>query len=269
MQPLRSKKVFMTLFLAFYRFQSYKSFILHRSRFVFTRSLASNYQEPDDEIIKNTMKWVNKTIVGLNLCPFAEKSISQKELFTTVVRGDDTEEIMSYVLYESILRKDDTGTTLGKLKSHLIINHPQSITFLIYIDSLVICPELFPDNFLDYYDVVCALEEIIEDKGLDEDVQIAPFHPLFQFEGSEQDTIGDYTNRSPYPIFHILREVEVSRAVKKLDNDASKVWTRNIRLLEEMEKEYGRDETEKIIKGERELTQHEIKALLRRFGSSN
>jgi antitoxin component HigA of HigAB toxin-antitoxin module len=57
--------------------------------------------------------------------------------------------------------------------------------------------------------------------------------------------------------------------VKKLDNDASKVWTRNIRLLEEMEKEYGRDEAEKIMKGQRELTQNEIKVLLRRFGTSN
>jgi uncharacterized protein len=216
------------------------------------------------------MKWVNKTIVGLNLCPFAEKSISQNELFTTVVRGDDTEEIMSYVLYESILRQDDAGTTLGKLTSHFDKKSPtKHLISNLYIDSLVICPDLYPDSFLDYYDVVCALEELLEDKGLDDNVQIAPFHPLFQFEGSEQDTIGDYTNRSPYPIFHILREIEVSRAVKKLDNDASKVWTRNIRLLEEMEKEYGRDETEKIIKGQRELTQHEIKVLLRRFGTSN
>lgn len=235
----------MSLFIASCRFQYIKSFVLQRSRLASTRRFSSNDQGSDEDIINHTMNWVNKTIIGLNLCPFAEKSIAQNQLFTTVVRGNDIEEVMSSVLYESILRQDDAGTTL------------------------VICPELYPYSFLDYYDVVCALEELIEDKQLDGDVQIAPFHPLFQFEGSEQDEIGDYTNRSPYPIFHILREVEVSRAVKKLDNDSSKVWKRNIRLLEEMEKEYGRDETEKIVKGEKELTTDKIKALLRSFDSSN
>lgn len=113
MHPLRSKNMLMSLFLASHRLNSIQSFTLNRSIFASTRRLASNYQGSDDEIIKCTMQWVNKTIVGLNLCPFAEKSVSQNQLFTTVVRGDDIEEVMSCVLYESILRQDDAGTTLG------------------------------------------------------------------------------------------------------------------------------------------------------------
>lgn len=69
------------------------------------------------------MNWVNKTIVGLNLCPFAEKSIAQNQLFTTVVRGNDIEEVMSSVLYESILRQDDAGTTLGKVILFVSLDH--------------------------------------------------------------------------------------------------------------------------------------------------
>lgn len=214
------------------------------SNFSGTTSNFELHKESDDDVIRKTLNWVDKVIVGLNLCPFAEKSILQKQLFTTVVRGDDTEEIMAYVLYESILRQDDAGTTL------------------------VICPELHPLNFLDYYDVVCALEDLLQDKDLVDDVQIAPFHPLFQFEGSEQDTIGDYTNRSPYPIFHILREKEVSRAVSKIDYDSSKVWKRNVKLLEEMEREFGRNGTEKIIKGEISLDIEKLKELTRKIAEA-
>ena len=72
-------------------------------------------------------------------------------------------------------------------------------------------------------------------------VQLAPFHPQFVFEGSAPDGIDNYTNRSPYPMFHILREDEVSRAVDKLDGDAGKVWRRNIDLLEMMVDRFGKE----------------------------
>jgi hypothetical protein len=77
-------------------------------------------------------------------------------------------------------------------------------------------------------------EDVMENLNLHGIVQLAPFHPQFVFEGSAPDGIDNYTNRSPYPMFHILREDEVSRAVDKLDGDAGKVWRRNIDLLETM-----------------------------------
>ncbi|KAL7485463.1 LOW QUALITY PROTEIN: hypothetical protein ACHAW6_011060 [Cyclotella cf. meneghiniana] len=76
--------------------------------------------------------------------------------------------------------------------------------------------------------------------------QITPFHPLFQFEGS--GSVDNYTNHSPYPMFHILRENEVSKAVDKLGGDASQVWKRNVGLLENMEMKLEREVVEKAMK---------------------
>jgi len=183
--------------------------------------------ESEAEIKDKTKKWIDNVVIGLNMCPFAEKSRSQQKIFTTVVRSDDVEEILSVVLYESILREDDTGTTM------------------------VVCPELSPNNFIEFYNVVAMAEDMLHAQDLDGIIQIAPFHPLFQFEGSGEDGIDNLTNRAPYPIFHILREEEVSAAVKKLDGDSSKVWDRNVSLLENMEDVYGRSTTEKIMSGEK------------------
>lgn len=210
------------------------------------RSLSSLHAsvESEEEIKRKTSMWVDNVVIGLNFCPFAEKSRSQKKLFTTVVRSDDVEDILSVVLYESILREDDAGTTV------------------------IVCPELNPDNFIEFYEVVAMAEDMLHDHNLNGVIQIAPFHPLFQFEGSGENGIDNLTNRAPYPIFHILREEEVSEAVRKLDGDSSKVWERNVNLLEKMEKTYGRSTTEKIMSGEkieglkdllRRVTEEEIK----------
>jgi hypothetical protein len=190
-----------------------------------TTAIAQYIHDSNDQIEDSVSKWVKNVIVGLNFCPFAEKSRSTNKLFTHIVRGDDVEEILSNVLYESILRSDDTGTTL------------------------IVCPDLFPDDFLGFYEVVAQAEMMLQDNELEGVIQIAPFHPQFQFQGSEKDGVDNLTNRSPYPIFHILREEEVDSAVRKLDGDSSRVWQRNIDLLERMEEEYGREKTNEIMSG--------------------
>lgn len=207
-------------------------------RFSSTSTLHAD-AESDAQVKEKTKRWINNVVIGLNMCPFAEKTRSQKKLFTTVVRSDDVEEILSVVMYESILRSDDEGTTV------------------------IVCPELNPDNFVAFYNVVAMAEEMLHDQNLEGVIQIAPFHPLFQFgDSSGEDGIDNLTNRAPYPIFHILREEEVSLAVKKLDGDSSKVWERNISLLEDMEDIYGRSETEKIMSGEKV---EDLKEILRRI----
>ena len=96
----------------------------------------------------------------------------------------------------------------------------------------------------------CVIEDdVMEEHDLHGLVQIAPFHPKFAFAGSG-DGIDNYTNRSPYPMFHILRENEVGMAVDKLGGDASKVWQRNVDLLEGMDEKFGREDVKKIMKGE-------------------
>ena len=117
--------------------------------------------------------------------------------------------------------------------------------------TVVVAPEYHPDDFERYMSLVQHIEdEVMDEHELHGLVQIAPFHPQFEFEGSGKEGIDNYTNRSPYPIFHILREDEVEGAVKQLGGDASKVWSRNVSLLESMEKRLGKDGVEKAMRGE-------------------
>jgi hypothetical protein len=99
----------------------------------------------------------------------------------------------------------------------------------------VIAPDYHPESFVDFLSLCATMEEDIlpEYPELQQSVQIAPFHPLFEF--ADSNGVDVWTNRSPYPILHILREQDVSIAVEKLQGDASKVWGRNIKLLRDLE----------------------------------
>lgn len=191
---------------------------------------ANNYEPPDDTIESQTMNWLKKVVIGYNLCPFAEKPLRENKLKVVVVRGDDDEWVATTVVYELIARSDDEnpGTTI------------------------VVAPEYHPDDFEQYMSLVQYIEDdVMEEHELHGIVQVAPFHPLFEFSGSGKEGVDNFTNRSPYPIFHILRENEVAGAVDKLGGDASKVWGRNVRLLKSMEKRWGREGVEKAMRGEK------------------
>ena len=196
----------------------------------------------EEAILENTMNWVENVVIGLNLCPFAERPFAvDKSLHIDIISTDDVEEILSYVLAECYIRQDQQGST-----------------------SLLVCPNLYPDDFYSFLEIHNMLTEgILIDQELDDDIQIAPFHPLFEFSESEEesdeadatdgvdgalsnhpapprkeDDVENYTNRSPYPIFHVLRQEDVTYAVDALQGDASKVWKRNIRLLHSLHAEF-------------------------------
>ena len=131
----------------------------------------------------------------------------------------------------------------------------------------MICPDLYPTNFHTFLQVYNILNEGILKEEYDDDddddegegeelstyIQIAPFHPLFEFEGSGPDGVDNYTNRSPYPMFHILREDDVGYAVDVLDGDASQVWKRNVELLEALGDEFDDETMQLIMSGKRTL----------------
>ncbi|KAL7435837.1 hypothetical protein ACHAXM_004880 [Skeletonema potamos] len=192
-------------------------------------SMTLDSDEEDKEIKNKTLNWIKQVVIRLNLCPFAERPLRENKVKVSVVRGNDDEFVAAAVVYELISRSDEQheGTTI------------------------VVAPEFYPDDFERYMDLVQYIEDgVMEEHDLHGLVQIAPFHPKFEFSGSGGDGVDNYTNRSPYPMFHILRENEVSLAVDKLGGDASKVWQRNVNLLEGMDKKFGRDGLKKIMKGE-------------------
>ena len=169
------------------------------------------------------------------------------ELRIEVVLQSDEREIMATVLGECKRLRSSPGT------------------------ALVVCPDLAPTNFLKFLETYTILVEgLLPDHDLQDDVQIAPFHPLFVFGNdnddydnnnnnndnnnnnndvvvvvvdsinsnsinNNDDSIDNYTNRSPYPTFHVLREAEVEKAVDVLEGNAETVWKRNVDLLEAME----------------------------------
>jgi len=196
-----------------------------------------NYQPSNKTIHAKSLAWIKTIVIGYNFCPFAERPLKENRLKLVVVRGNDDETIASTVVWELIARSDDEaeGTTI------------------------VVAPEYYPDDFTSYMSLVQYLtdEVMTEDKyadTLEGKVQIAPFHPQFEFEGSGPDGVDNYTNRSPYPMFHILREDEVADAVEKLGGDASRVWSRNVELLERMEERWGLEGVERVMmmRGEEE-----------------
>jgi hypothetical protein len=196
-------------------------------------SSASAKYEAERKALIDTLDWLEGVVIGYNLCPFAEAPMLRSELSIEVVLGNNEEEILGAVLGECLrLRRERARGT-----------------------ALVVCPDLAPTSFMAFLEIYNVLVEgILPDRGLEEDLQIAPFHPLFVFgDGGEveeeEDDIGDdatdkdinddaidnYTNRSPHPTFHVLREAEVEKAVQALDGNAEKVWKRNVDLLRAME----------------------------------
>jgi len=164
-----------------------------------------NYTPKNDVIESTSIEWIKKVVIGYNLCPFADKPLRENKLKVSVVRGDNDQHVAAAVVYELIARSDENqhGTTI------------------------VIAPEYYPNDFHTYMSLVQYIEEdVMDEHDLHGVVQIAPFHPQFEFEGSGIDGVDNYTNRSPYPMFHILRENEVAGAVDKLGGDASKVRSR-------------------------------------------
>lgn len=161
---------------------------------------------------RETLHWVKRVVVGLNLCPFAERTLLHEKLKVRVLLDQDSDTVLEQVLDEmQKLKAKNEGTTL------------------------VVCPNLYKENFKGFLQIVDVVEQNIAANNWDGILQVAPFHPLFKFEGSEQDAPDNYTNRSPHPMFHLLREDDVTMAVEQLENhDAGTVWRRNVKLLTEL-----------------------------------
>lgn len=178
-------------------------------------------------IEKETRDWIKNVVIGFNLCPFAAKPVREDGQFTVhVVRGNDESQISSILFDEMKRLVTESGT------------------------SIIVSPDFNSKNFYDFLDFVQYMEdEMMEESGLDGVLQIATFHPLYEFAGSGREDADNYTNRSPYPMFHILKEDEVANAVDRLGGDSKKVWGRNMELLKEMESSLGRENFERSMSG--------------------
>ncbi|WP_374569155.1 DUF1415 domain-containing protein [Ideonella sp.] len=165
-----------------------------------------------DTVIATTRDWLEKAVIGLNLCPFA-KAVHTKGQVRYVVSAA--------VEPEALLQE------LQRELQHLAEVDPEQTD-----TTLLIHPQVLHD-FLDFNDFLASADALLAEMGLEGELQVASFHPQFQFAGTEPDDISNYTNRSPYPTLHLLREASLDRAVEAFP-DAESIYERNIETLERL-----------------------------------
>ena len=137
-------------------------------------------------------RWLERAVIGLNLCPFA-KAVYAKQQVRIVVSDASTERALLEQLGEEMALLRDTPAE--EIDTTLLV-HPQVL-----------------QDFLDYNDFLDDADALVEAMDLDGVLQVASFHPQYQFAGTEPDDADNLTNRAPYPILHLLREDSVDRAV--------------------------------------------------------
>ncbi|MES2349653.1 MAG: DUF1415 domain-containing protein [Pseudomonadota bacterium] len=162
-----------------------------------------------DAVIAETVNWVEKAVIGLNLCPFA-KAVHVKQQIRYVVCDADTPEALLEKLMEEL--------------EYLAEADPDKVD-----TTIIIHPNVLAD-FEDYNEFLDVADAALEDLDLDGILQVASFHPDYQFADTHKNDIENYTNRSPYPSLHLLREDSVERAVEAFP-EAADIFEKNIDTL--------------------------------------
>ena len=173
----------------------------------------------ESEAIEATRRWLERAVIGLNLCPFA-KAVHARGQIRWVLSEATTPQALLETLGEELLLLRDTPAE--DVDTTLLV-HPRVLT-----------------DFLDYNDFLETADALVETLALDGVLQVASFHPDYQFAGSAADDVENFTNRSPYPTLHLLREDSVSRAVEAFP-DPEVIVERNVETLRKLGADGWRD----------------------------
>lgn len=166
----------------------------------------------DAIVVQDMVRWLERAVIDLNLCPFAKGVHVKGQIHYVVSRATDARELLQDLqqeleaLAEASPDKRDTTLLMAPLCMH---------------------------DFLDFNDFLDLADELVEAMDLGGILQVASFHPQFQFEGTQMDDVGNCTNRAPYPTLHLLREDSIDRAVEAFP-EAEAIFERNIEVLEQL-----------------------------------
>ncbi len=164
---------------------------------------------PHDTIIADTRAWVNRVVIGLNLCPFA-KAVEVKRQIRYAVSDADSPEALRVVLCDEVRLLINTDP--AEIETTLLI-HPMTLA-----------------DFLDYNDFLTVAESAVAELVGEGVLQLASLHPRYQFAGTAVDDVSNATNRSPYPTLHLLREASVSRVIATFPAPEA-IFETNIRTM--------------------------------------
>lgn len=162
--------------------------------------------------VRDTVRWLERAVIGLNLCPFAKGVHTKGQVHYAVTLSDDPAEVLA------LLRSELRALAAAPAE--------------VRDTTLLVLPNCLQD-FLDFNDFMEVAEAQLDDLELDGTLQIASFHPQFQFAGTAVDDVSNCTNRAPYPTLHLLREDSIDRAVAVFP-DAEVIYERNIEVLQSL-----------------------------------
>jgi len=168
-----------------------------------------NTNVSNEDAIAATKLWLERAVIGLNLCPFAKGVQVKNQIRYVVSAAQTSEELLRDLLGEFEVLAESSAATIDTI----LLIHPHVLT-----------------DFLDYNDFLEVVEAALVEVDLDGELQVASMHPNYQFADTEPDDITNYTNRSPYPTLHLLREASIEQAVAAFP-DAAQIFDKNIETM--------------------------------------
>lgn len=170
---------------------------------------ASAPEESAEPYVRDTVHWLERAVIGLNLCPFAKAVHVKGQIHYAVTLADDPAQVLD------VLRSELTALALAEPERR---------------DTTLLVVQRCLTDFIDFNDFLDTAEAVLEELDLVGTQQIASFHPRYQFAGTAEDDVSNCTNRSPYPTLHLLREDSIDRTVAVFP-EAETIYERNMEVL--------------------------------------
>ena len=178
----------------------------------------------EKHVIDATLNWVDDIVIKHNFCPFARYVRTPNQIRCVVITGDAGEVIQS--LYDELRHLEENDSTATTL---IALTHPAIA------------------DFEEYLDVLAISDSMLHDWGFSGTYQLASFPPDYVFEGNDINDAENYTNRSPYPLLHLIREADITRYMKN-EEDAEKIFSHNIEKAQALGCPYFQNALEAIKK---------------------
>ena len=175
-------------------------------------STSTSAEFPPETVIADTVRWLERAVIGLNLCPFAKGVHTKGQIHYVVSEATDARGLL-----EDLQRELEALAEISPAKRDT---------------TLLMAPQCLED-FLDFNDFLELVDELVEAMDLGGILQVASFHPRFQFDGTTEDDVTNATNRAPYPTLHLLREDSIDQAVEAFP-EAETIYERNMQVLGEL-----------------------------------
>ncbi|RPE71254.1 hypothetical protein EDD53_0370 [Pacificibacter maritimus] len=164
------------------------------------------------DVVLNTRKWLDQMVVGLNLCPFASSVITRDQVY--------------YAVCDATTKAEREQSFVTELQRLLGTNENSIATSLLMFTTGL-------EDFDAYLDLLDWCQQILETADLTEQVQLASFHPQYQFDGVAADDLSHFTNRAPYPTLHLLRQDQMTKVLAHV-SEPEKIYLDNIKTLNKL-----------------------------------